>query len=164
MASRWHQTGGLRPTLRQLLILVLFFALVSAVMVPPLKSGSYLIASFVLPFTLPILAVLILLFDRRGPIKFWLVGLLASLFLPAVVVWVDAMVAIALGPQITQWSVSSAQGIVILVILNSLGISVLFRVRRYWPRRCPECRSRALLPLGRVQWCAACGFRLMPAR
>jgi hypothetical protein len=164
MASKWRQTYGVHPTLRHLSILVLFFALLSAMVVPALKSGSYLIASFLLPLSLPMLALLVMLLDKPGPMKIWLAGLLAYLFLPALVAWVDWMAAVTEFPALVTQEVTAPVAICILVLINVPGVLALYRLFGRLPRRCPECRLRALLPLGRLKWCAACGVRLEARR
>jgi hypothetical protein len=106
-----------------------------------------------LPLTLILLSLLILVFDRRGPAKFWLAGLIATLSMPAFVVWVDGL---------AWWLDAWRAWAVLLVVCNALGLVALVRLAPWLPRRCPECGLRSLLPLGRrttgLRWCASCGY------
>jgi hypothetical protein len=161
MSTDWRRPYGLRPTLRHLVILVLGAALASSVAFPALRGGSPLLASFVLPLTLPLLSALVLLFDRAGPVKYWLSGLLGLAFLPALILWVDA-VALTFGGSaafLMNRGLSTEAGVAGLALLNVLGVLTLSRLLGRLPRRCPACGRRSLLPLGRMRWCASCGPR-----
>ena len=152
MQSSWLRPNGLRPTLRQLMILVVHSALLCALVAPFLRGGSLLIASIVLPLSPPLLAGLVLLLDTPGPVKYWLVGLIASPTLAGFVAWLDFL-AVAMGPR------GLDRVFPLLVLLNVLGLSSLFLVFKRLPRRCPECGKRSMLPLAQLRWCATCGFR-----
>jgi hypothetical protein len=106
----------------------------------------------------PLLSLLVLVFDRPSPAKYWLAGLLASLFLPSLAVSFDVLAAGS------WWYVQKSQGILfLLVVMNGIGVVALIRLAWLLPRRCPECGLRAWLPLGRLTsallWCASCGYR-----
>jgi hypothetical protein len=159
MPSQLRQTYGIHPTLRHLTILVLYFALLSAMLAPALKSESYLVAGFLLPLSVPILAALVMLLDRRGPFKIWLAGVLTLLFLPALVAWIDWIVAVSEFGAFVSRVVPVRGAIALLVVINLLGLFSLYRIVVRIPSQCPECRFRAFLPLGRLKWCAACGFK-----
>jgi len=156
MDPSWRYRHGLRPTLRHLMILVLGVALMSSLVAPLARPGSstadWLLILW-LPLTPALLSVLILVFDRRGPAKFWLAGLIASLTLPAVVAWADG---------IAWWFDAWRTWAAPLAVLNALGLAILVRLVRWLPRRCPACGLRSLLPLGRratgLRWCASCGY------
>ncbi len=150
--SSWLRPNGLRPTLRQLMILVVHSALLFALVTPSLRGGSLLIASIAVPLTPPLLAGLILLLDAPGPVKYWLVGLIASPTLVGFVAWLD-FVAMAMGTH------GLDRVFPLLVLLNVLGLSSLVLVFRRLPGRCPECGKRSMLPLAQLRWCATCGFK-----
>ena len=152
MPSSWLRTNGLRPTLRQLMILVVHSALLFALVRPFLRGGSLLAASIVLPLSPPILAGLILFLDAPGPVKYWLVGLVASPTLMGFVVWIDFL-ALTFSPH------TLPRVIPLLFPLNVLGLASLILVFKRLPRRCPECGKRSLLPLAQLRWCATCGFK-----
>lgn len=162
MNSTWSQPHGLRLTLRRIMIAVAVVAVLSAVASPLMKPGTSgydrLMASLVLPFAPLMLAVFLFLFDRAGLVKFWLTGLLASLFLPAFVAWFDVTAWLLLSR--TQWRVA----LPLVVGLNVLALLVLYRIfKRYTPGRCPECGRRAVIAIGRtkngLRWCASCGWK-----
>jgi hypothetical protein len=157
MDPNWRYRHGVRLTLRHLMILVLHVALMSAAAVPLARRGAYFPdqfqASLILAMAPGVLAVLVLVLDRPGPVRFWLAGLIASLTLPAVVTWADWLAwAFGAWPRYA-WAI---------VILNALGLATLLRVARRLPGRCPACGLKSLLPLGRrgpkgLRWCASCG-------
>src|SRR5690348_14987455 len=137
MDPRWRLPYGLRPTLRQVMIVVVFVAVATALF----RGAPPLVLSVLVPLTPPLLALLVALFDRPGPAKFWLAGLIASLFPPALAAWCDLWVWWYGGDQA---SVALA-----LIVVNGLGLVGLVRVTRRLPRPCPGCGMRSLLPLGR---------------
>ena len=152
MPSSWLRPNGLRPTLRQLMILVVHSALLFALVRPFLRGGSPLIASIVIPLTPPLLAGLILLLDSPGPVKYWLVGLIASPTLAGFVAWLDFLALWARTRQLDRV-------FPLLVLLNVLGLASLALVFKRLPGRCPECGRRTMLPLAQLRWCASCGFK-----
>ena len=152
MQSSWLRPNGLRPTLRQLMILVVHSALLFALVTPFLRGGSLLIASIALPLSPPLLAGLILLLDAPGPVKYWLVGLIASPTLAGFVAWLDFL-AVEMGTH------GLDRVFPLLALLNVLGLASLYLVSKRLPRRCPECGKRSMLPLAQLRWCASCGFK-----
>ena len=150
--SSWLRPNGLRPTLRQLTILIVHSALLFALARPFLRGGSLLIASIVLPLAPPLLAGLVLLLDAPGPVKYWLVGLIASPTLAGFVAWLDFL-AVELGTR------GLGRVFPLLVLLNVLGLASLILVFKRLPRRCPDCGRRSMLPLAQLRWCATCGSR-----
>lgn len=150
MDPRWRHPYGLRLTLRHLMILVVYGAVASALF----RRAKPELLTLLLPTTPLLLALIVLLFERPSPAKYWLVGLLASLFFPALVVWCD----------LSAWSYGQGQTWVLvwLLVLNSLGVVWLVRIGRRLPGRCPGCEYQSWLPLGRaskgLRWCASCGF------
>lgn len=161
--SSWWRPNGLRPTLRQLMILVVHSALLFALVTPFLRGGSLLIASIVLPLSPPLLAGLILLLDTPGPVKYWLVGLIASPTLAGFVAWLDFLAVLVfldvdMGTRGLD-GVFTLLVLLLLVLLNVLGLASLFLVFKRLPRRCPECGKRSMLPLAKLRWCATCGFK-----
>jgi hypothetical protein len=150
MDPRWRHPYGMRPTLRHLMILVVYVALASWMF----RQAPPELLPFLLPVSPPLLALIVLLFERPSPAKYWLVGLLASFFFPALATWCDVM----------AWQYAPVPSSLLfgLFVINSLALAWLVRIARRWPRRCPDCRLRSLLPLGRrgkgLRWCASCGF------
>src|SRR5262245_25875273 len=112
MDPTWRYKHGIRPTLRHLMILVVGSALLSAAAAP-------LPASVMLPLAPALLVVLLILFDRPGPAKYWLAGLLGSLTFPAVVAWGD-WVAFAARPGNPGPLITAA-----LAVLNVLAVTSL---------------------------------------
>ena len=159
MDPNWRHPHGLHPTLRHLMILVVYFALVFALAAPLLRAGEAAQLTLLLPLTPPLLALLVLMFDRPGPVKYWLVGLIASPTLLGFVAWLDFL-AVAMGTH------GLDRVFPLLVLLNVLALSSLVLVFKRLPKRCPECGKRSMLPLAQLRWCASCGFRtiLPPAR
>jgi hypothetical protein len=159
MDPRWRHPHGLRLTLRHLMILVVYFAVLFALIAPLERGGHYGLMSFLLPLTPPLLALLVVVFERPGPAKFWFAGVLVSLAFPAFVAWADLIGLFA-------WTagVAPGEGWVVLVVLNLFGLASLAWFARRLPRRCPGCGLKAFLPLGGrfprvLWWCASCGFR-----
>jgi hypothetical protein len=138
------------------MIVVLDVALLSALarLFGTRASGGLFILLALSP---PLLSLLILVFERPSPAKYWLAGLLMSLFFPSLVVSLDVLAA-----EI-WWYVQESRGILLfLLVMNVIGVVLFIRAAWRLPRRCPECRFRAWLPLGRrsapLLWCASCGF------
>jgi hypothetical protein len=149
MDPRWRHPYGLRPTLRHVMILVVFAAVVSALF----RGAPGEVVTLVLPLTPPLLAVLVFVFERPSPAKYWLCGLLASMFVPAVAAWFD----------LTAWRYGEKTMVALaLVPVNGLALVWVGRFVRRLPAACPGCGLRSLLPLGRrargMRWCASCGF------
>lgn len=150
MDPQWRHPYGLRPTLRQMMIVVVFAALAAAVF----KATSELERTLLLPFASPLLALAVAVLDRPGPAKFWLAGLIASLFVPLLAATCDL--------AIWRSGVGGPVPVVVLLCANAAGMIGLHRVARRLPQVCPGCGLRSRLPLGRhaagMRWCASCGL------
>jgi hypothetical protein len=139
------------------MILVVHVALLST-LVRLFDRGLYAGLIVLFPLSLPLLSLLVVVFDRPSPAKYWLAGLLASLFLPSLTISADVLAAV-------YWWFIEDNRVVLIVLLFVNVIGVLSLIRAAWrlPRRCPECAFRACLPLGRrsnaLFWCASCGCR-----
>lgn len=159
MDPRWRHPYGLRPTLRHVMIGVVYVALASAWF----RGATPGVLTLLLPLSPPLLALLVLLLERPGPAKFWLAGLIASLFVPALVAWSDLVALMAWSDLSAQWSGPIEVVILLALVVNAAGVAGLVRVATRWPRRCPACGLRSLLPLGRrargLRWCVSCGAR-----
>src|SRR4051795_12848971 len=83
---------GLRPTLRHLMILVLYGAALCAIFtpafrqMPPTRMAVIELFSFSVFFSPLILVILFRLLDRPGPVRDWIVAVLLSLMLPCMVI------------------------------------------------------------------------------
>src|SRR4051812_21062968 len=123
MDPNWTRRYGLQPTLRQLMILIVHFAPDFSLATPLVRGRIFGLTTLLLPMTLPLLSLPILSLDRPTPAKYWLVGLLASLFLPSLVAWCDELAVKAwrnLGHLIGIWF--------LLPVLNAWGIASIARV------------------------------------
>jgi hypothetical protein len=139
------------------MVLVLAVALLSA-LVRLIHGGIHGGLSILLAMSPPLLSMLVLVFERPSPAKYWRAGVLISLFLPALAVSLDVLAAGY------WWFVGERPGILVLLCLaNVVGVVALIRVAWLLPRRCPKCGLRTWLPLGRrsapLLWCASCSFR-----
>lgn len=158
MDPTWRHPYGLRPTLRQAMIVVVFVALAATLF----RDVTPDVRTLLVPVSPPLLALLVVLFERTSPAKFWLAGLLASLFPPALAAWCDLLAWRHGRGQVTL--------VPVLVVVNALGLAWIRRAARRLPGSCPACGLRSLLPLGRqsrgMRWCASCGFaeRAAPRR
>ncbi|HEX8199872.1 MAG TPA: hypothetical protein VF590_05255, partial [Isosphaeraceae bacterium] len=90
-----HRPTGLRPTLRQGMILVIYFALLFTYLAATVRSGlpdwSFVaqmlsFASLMTPMTL---ALLYAFLDRPGPVRNWIVNFASSLHIPALVILIN---------------------------------------------------------------------------
>jgi hypothetical protein len=140
------------------MILVVYFAVIFALIATIWKDDLYALTPIILPLSPPLLALLVVLFERPGPAKFWLAGMLLSLSIPAFVVGVDVIGVLAWRAGYSPLGV-----LLVLLVVNPFGLVPLVWFGGRLPRHCPECGLRALLPLGgrfpRLLWCASCGFR-----
>jgi hypothetical protein len=161
MDPRWRHPYGLRPTLRHLMILVVYFALIFALVAPLRDAGLDGWISVLVPLSPPLLALLVVLFERASPAKLWFAGLLLALTPVALLIWFHVTVVYLV------WRGGVWGGPVGLILFNVgvlVALSTLARgLARRLPRRCPECGFRAALPLGgrhpRLVWCASCGHQ-----
>jgi hypothetical protein len=159
MATEHRLPPELRPTLRHLMIGIVYFSIVFAVAAPFLRSSpswSVLVAvSLILPASPVVLAVLILVLDRPGPARRWLPHMLAVLFGPVLVLWFDLyeVAARARGTRNLD--------LIYLAVFNGLGVLEAIRFWRNLPRACPACGFRGLVRtdarLAGPRSCASCG-------
>ncbi len=157
---------GLRPTIRHQMILVAHFAVLITV-VGSLSRSPVLGATLNAPVTALllspwILAILILVLDRPGPLKYWLAPVLLMLFAPLVAVSYDVFVVreLVLYERFPR--------LVPTLLINGLFLPAfaLFWIKTS-PTRCPACGDRSLIPLMHpwgqskrtvnTRWCASCG-------
>ncbi|MDR3634593.1 MAG: hypothetical protein P4L84_12375 [Isosphaeraceae bacterium] len=161
--------NGLRPTSRQGAIFGLYvclFLVVDGVIVASHRViGGVNVLPLIFMFCLWLLGLLIVLLDRPGPVRNWAGPFLVSLSCPYVALWYD-------GEAILHWARSAPlppwHHIVLINGLLLGGFGVYF-VRMY-PRSCPSCGLRSLIPLlrltrvekrlSRTRWCASCGETL----
>jgi hypothetical protein len=167
------KTHGLRPTLRHLLILNAYFAILFAVLLPisrlpaPLPGawGRLALYSFALPVSPLIATVLVMLFERPGPVKKWLVALISRLVLPSMALWLDLLVAAQMAAGAYRFK---AGPFLIVLLLNAfLVMFALIQLPPMIPSKCPRCGTRTLLPVriylrslkgqSEARWCAGCG-------
>jgi hypothetical protein len=164
---------GFRFTLRHLIILSVHCAVLFKVVIPLIKFAGYTrTGSIVLAALLvspPLMALLVALIERPGPLKNWALSLLLCLFFPLLVLNHDIAVAhdyLVSGRWPTLW----ATFLINLVILAN----TLPYAGRMVPRPCPTCRRRTLVPLLRLYkqdkrtaktcWCASCGGKFWKDR
>lgn len=144
------------PTPRQNLILLLTalsLGLAAAASVP----GTFLL--MISPW---IMGMMIMIFDRQGPGRNWLGPVVHSLFYPIALVVYDSVV-------LERWMrTGSLSTPFIAATVNILLVGCwVFFCHYLWPRRCPTCNRRGLVPLmplvwqekrsNSTHWCAACG-------
>jgi hypothetical protein len=166
MVSDQTQNGGIRFTLRHLTILGVYGAVLFKVIIPLVKQAGYTrIGPLVLAALVaspPLLALLVAMIERPGPLKNWALSLLICLFFPFLALNHDVVVVrdyIVSGRRPTVWAT--------LLINAVILTSTLPYVRRMVPRPCPKCSRRTLVPLLRLFkkdkrtaktcWCASCG-------
>jgi hypothetical protein len=158
--------GALRLTTRHFIIGLAYLVVLSGAINPVLErtgqSGTHgaLVAKLLLSPCL--LALLVLVIDRAGPVKNWAVLFLLVLMYPALALYHDLTALIdyvANGRSPTLWAT---------LVLNAtlLPASVLYG-GKMMPRSCPGCRRRTLIPLmqlfkkdkrtANTRWCASCG-------
>jgi hypothetical protein len=166
MVPDQNPNAGHRFTFRHFLILSVYFAVLFKVVIPLSRyAGGTRIGSIVLGALLlspPLLALLVALIERPGPLKNWALSLLLCLFFPALVLNHDYAVVrdhLIRGTRPTLWATLLINAVVLTNTLPYIG--------RMVPRRCPNCRRRTLVPLLRLLkkdkrtaktcWCASCG-------
>jgi hypothetical protein len=158
----------LRLTLRRQSILVASFALITGVLVPVVsRMGSSGIVNptlMLLLLTPWVLGMLVLVFDRRGPVKYWAAPLLVSLIAPALIICLNWRV-------VQTWIVyRTIPGVIPTLVVNFCLIAAFMRfLTRMSPRRCPKCGRWTLIPLrsfrgveartANTRWCGSCGAK-----
>jgi hypothetical protein len=157
---------GFRPTFRHLLILVVYCAVLLKLIIPFIMSTGHATAASIVLRALaaspPLLVFIVALVEHPGALKNWCLSLLLVLFFPALVLNHDFAVLydyLQSGKLPTLWATALINGVV-------FGYSLPFVVKMF-PRRCPSCRRRSLVPLLRIfmkdprsantRWCATCG-------
>ena len=156
----------IRFILRHSLILIGYIAFLFKIVIPALElTGHRGVWNLLMPTLLvspPLLAFLVVIIGRAGPMKNWCVSFLLFLFYPAVVLNHDRIAVLDYvrdGRPPTVW---------VTLLLNSMiAIFTLWYVGKMAPRLCPGCHRRRLIPLMQLSktedrssntcWCASCG-------
>jgi hypothetical protein len=166
---------GLKPTLRHMMIVILWAALVLAVFRMLMLGGLFVappqivclnVVMIVAAWPMLILAILILALDRWGPVRDWYFAcckIAWSALAGVMFLLVDPVCYFLYG-----------QPSLIFPVLPLLGVACLWggtmQVRAAWPGTCPHCGHRTVIATrGTVQgaargrrnmirgWCATCG-------
>jgi hypothetical protein len=171
--SHSTQALGLRFRLRHLLIVVTYFAILLGILVPvlwQLRSLGLVNPALVILVVSPwLLGLLVLVVERRGPVKYWAAPLLLSLTSPALAAAHDWVI-------VDNWRQTGViPNALVTLTLNAVLIgsfSVFFL--SMLPDSCPRCGHRSLIPLlhfwGRARrtpttrWCGSCGAQYWRAR
>lgn len=171
--SHSTQAPGLRFRLRHLLVVVTYFAILLGVLVPVLRQlrGLGLVnPSLVILVISPwLLGLLVMLVERRGPVKYWAAPLLLSLTSPALAMAHDWVI-------VETWRQTGVvPNALVTLALNTIliGSFSLFFLSML-PDSCPRCGHRSLIPLlqlwGRnrrtptTRWCGSCGAQYWRSR
>jgi hypothetical protein len=161
-----NQALALRFRARHLLIVVAYFAVLLGILVPVVRyygSSGMINGSLVILLASPwLLGILVLLVERKGPVKYWAAPLLLSLTAPALALSHDWVIA-------DVWRrTGSVPNAMVSLLVNALliGTFSLFFASMY-PGCCPRCGHRSLIPLLRLwgrgsrtsktRWCGHCG-------
>lgn len=162
------RTHGLRIRDRHLLILFAYFAVLLGILVPALRiygAKNAVNGSLVILLASPwLLGLLVLLVERKGPVKYWAAPLFLSLSAPALAISHNWMI-------VDHWRVTGAVPSTIISLLVNIifvGSFSLFFARMY-PDCCPRCGHRSLIPLihlwnrsdrtPKTRWCGSCGAK-----
>ena len=167
---------GLRPTLRQMMIVVLWAGLLFAITKRLLAWKAFgdraEIACMTVPITLgtyalPLLAALIRGLDRRGPVRSWYVS--------SCMAGTSVVVGLAFLLQDPACIVLTGHPTMTFPLAPVLGVGCLWAAWHHakitWPAACPICGQKALIPLAfparpglsrrrratQRGWCATCG-------
>jgi len=160
---------GLATTSRQRRIFALYavtmLVLCSGAIALRQRAGGYNLLPLLLLFAPWLLGVLVVLLDRPGPLRNWMGPLLVSLFYPCIALWYD-------GAALVAWfRLGHAPAWAFAVPFNALLLGgFLAYLTRVYPRRCPDCGQRSLVPFVRLgkkdgrtrqtRGCASCGVHL----
>jgi hypothetical protein len=163
-----NQPAGFRLHLRHLAILVVFFSIFLGLLVPvsrDLGAKGVLNPTLLLLLAAPwLLGVLILVLERKSPVKFWLAPFLLSLLAPALAIAQNWML-------VEYWMrTRTIPNLLGTLFINAVSIgSFTFVATEMCPRRCPECKRLAMIPLRNLwgagartpntRWCASCGAK-----
>ena len=157
---------GLRLRVRHLLIVVAYFAILLGILVPVLKhygsSGMINATQAILIVSPWLLGILVLVVERKGPVKYWAAPLLLSLTSPALAICHDWVI-------LDMWRRSGvAPHAIVSLLINFvlIGSFSLFFASMF-PGCCPKCGHRSLIPLrdvwgggrrmSKTRWCGSCG-------
>src|SRR4051794_11631716 len=144
------RAAGLSPTLRQMMILVLAVATVCSVLVSSYRNGFLgntsdmvcLNLAFVIgALAVPWLMFLLFLFDRRGPVRNWLIGYLMASggFFTAAAFFIADLASWALSRRFTLvFPLLPITGAVCLV-------ATIFAMRSVRPGRCISCGRKSVI-------------------
>jgi hypothetical protein len=157
---------GFRVRSRHLVILVVFLAVVVGVLVPLARfMGRLGLLSPQLLFLVAapwLLGLLVLLIERKSPVKFWAAPLLVSLSAPALVLWLNSVVVLG-------WAQTPSVPALLATLLINVVLIGRFSafLRDMSPRCCPGCRYHSMIPLRsfwradprtrKTFWCTSCG-------
>ncbi len=168
---------GLKPTLRQMMIIVVWAALMTAASRQAYRWGGYgaTVESYcqnvsiqVGIYLMPILAILLWLLDRPGRVRAWYRSgcLIAAHFLGGFVFILQDLVCYVLTGKTTM----------LFPMWPIIGLVGFWCGWKQWqsarPRECPECGRRSVIPIavplrpdskrkfniGKHGWCACCGL------
>jgi hypothetical protein len=169
--------SGLKPTLRQLMIFVLFTALLAAMLRAMIRFGllgdRIEFVCMMVPITFgfypaPVLVALLWLLDRRGHVRSWYCSMCLAVgsILAAIMFLIEDPVCYLLTGKPTMT----------FPMCPLLGIACVFGAWKQWqitrPSICPNCghrsiitiawpirpESKRLVNLGKHGWCASCGL------
>lgn len=144
------------PTPRQQWILLLTIPLLAVVSVFPISRIFLLLIS---PW---ILGVMVMLFDRAGPVRNWLGSVVHAVFYPLALIIFNWRV-------VEQWMRCGwlQEPLIVGALDVVLLASFVFSLYYLTPQRCPSCEQRSLIPLmpwifreqrsNSTHWCASCG-------
>ena len=166
MAQVLETRCGLQATRRQYWIFGVYsvVAIAAAAYGRAQGEGSLNIVPILLLLSPWLLGVALIAFDRPGPLRNWMAPLLLSLFYPIATLWYDAAALSdwARFGHAPPWFLTAALNV------TCLGGFAIY-LRSLYPRRCPACERRALIPLLRLskqeketrktRWCACCGAK-----
>jgi hypothetical protein len=164
MTTIFPRTFRLRS--RHLAIMVTFLAILVGILMPlaPVLGRLGLLSPrLVLFIAAPwVLGLLVLLIERKSPVKFWAAPLLVSLSAPALVLWLNSVVVLGSNRM------PSGSALLALLFVNTvlIGRFTLY-LRDMCPRCCPDCQTRSMIPLRKLLgaeprlrntfWCGSCG-------
>ena len=153
-------------TVRHMVIIILYLAILFQLIIPVVKlagcsnAGSIVLGTLVLS---PIaLAILVGLIEPWGALKNWVLAVLILLFFPALVLHHDCAALVTnleSGRRPTLWAT--------LLVNSVVFINCLPLIAKMVPSLCPRCGQRTLVPLTQIFredkrtantcWCACCG-------
>jgi hypothetical protein len=150
------------------MILVAYIVIVLRFIIPAHEIlGHYSVwdsASLVFMVSPLLLGVLVMIFERPGPLKNWWVSFLNLLFFPALVLNHDVV------SLLNYVQHGRAPALLPALLLNGMVLAFVLVFRdRLFLGSCPNCRRWTLIPLMRLFkneerssntcWCAACGSK-----